>query len=228
MGALNLVERKFFELKGRMGFWKLIRNPGDTPTIFQMNQDLKRGSPPERIAKLMEIAYRDERLEEAFNRQYWPEVPPFEVMERMPEGSFGRAYADFLKLYKLDRDLFPKPNFKSRPDYLLSRVYQAHDFWHVLTGYSSEIKDELALQAFGVGQYRQPISLLIISGGLIHILGKEPERAEEILTSICDGFERGKRAKHLLAEPVLERLMDPLEEVRRDLGLFPRNDGLSL
>ncbi len=218
MEALKFMERKYYGWKGRLNFLRIVRDPNDTPAVLRMNAALQKSTSPEVVMRFMERAYADPKLEAAFAANYWPALPEFPVLEAMAPGTFGRALADFINKWNLDKDLFPPPNFSSRPDYLLSRVYQAHDAWHVLTGYDPVVEDELALQAFGVGQYKQPLSLLLVSGGLLHILDTMPERAEDALAAVAKGFERGRRAKNLLTEPVLERMGDPLECVRRELG----------
>lgn len=219
MGVLKMIERKYLGLKGRMYFLRLVKNPNNTHAIIRMSDALKKSTPPELIAQFMEKAYDDPKLDEAFQQKYWPYMPAFDELKKMPVGTFGNEFAQFITKWNLDKDIFPRPNFSTKSDYLLSRIYQAHDAWHVLTGYNPVIEDELALQAFGVGQYKQPISLLIISGGLLHILEKSPARAMEALSAISSGFERGKQAHNLLTSPLIERFADPIEEVRRDLGI---------
>jgi len=184
-----------------------------------MNESLRKSSTPEQIAQLMDVAYQDPVLCDAYERRYWPQIPGFHELWAMPDESFGRQYADFILRYNLDVDVFPQPVFSSRPEYLLSRIYQAHDAWHVLTGYTPAIEDELALQAFGAGQYHQPISVLIVAGGLMHILKCDPEKGEAALRAVSLGYERGRLARNLLTHPVLERMAEPLDLVRSDLGL---------
>lgn len=222
MEALKNIERKYLRMKGRVDFLRLIKNPSNTENIIRMGESLRKGAPPEQVKMFMEKIYDNPQLENAFQEKYWPHMPTFTEMEQMPEGSFGHEFTLFIKKWNLDKDVFPVANFDRREEYLTSRIYQAHDAWHVLTGYTPNVSDELALQAFGVGQYKQPISMLIISGGFIHILETEPERCDEVLATVTEGFTRGKAAKNLLTERVLERLADPIEEVRRDLGIIPR------
>jgi ubiquinone biosynthesis protein Coq4 len=48
--------------------------------------------------------------------------------------------------------------------YLILRVRQTHDLWHVLTGYETDESGEIALQAFTYAQLRVPSALWL--GGL--------------------------------------------------------------
>lgn len=219
MGALRQLHRKYSGVRGLFDFMSLVRDPQDTTRIFALNRHLKDSKQPEWLEKMLASVYADPDMNKAFTLHYWPRLPEFEEMQNLPEGSFGREYATFVIRNNLDKDLFPAPVFSDKTDYLTSRIYQAHDFWHVLTGYTTAIEDELALQAFGVAQYHQPLSALIVSGGLLHILRENPENAELALEKISEGFTRGRRAKNLLTSNVLEKLGEPLIEVRAELNL---------
>lgn len=222
MEAFKSIEQSYFGFKGKMEFLRLLKNPNDTRAIFRMSDAFTKASPPAMIDTFMKRAYDDARFERAYQEKYWPYMPSFDELQAMAPGSFGQEIALFIERWGLDKDIFPEPKFASRPDYLRSRVYQSHDAWHVLTGYTPSIEDELALQAFSVGQHKQPISLLIVSGGLLHILDTHPEQGLEALSAVTTGFERGKRAKNLLVHDVLERLNDPLDRVRKDLNIEER------
>jgi ubiquinone biosynthesis protein COQ4 len=216
MGAL---QRKYFEIRGLIDFAQFVRDPLNTERIFKMNLHLQKSASPELIEKMLANIFNDPQMEADFQNGYWPQMPTFDECAQMPDGSFGREYASFIERWNLDKDLFPKPILDQRNTYLLSRVYQAHDAWHVLTGYTTSLEDEMALQAFGVAQYRQPLSLLIMSGGVIHLLKTRPEKAEPLLEKISEGFTRGRQAKNLLTARSLEMMALPLEEVRAALRI---------
>jgi ubiquinone biosynthesis protein Coq4 len=219
MEALKRIERSYYKYRGQAKFLGLVKNPQDTQSIFEMNNYVKLSQPPEQIARLMSKVYSNPLMQQAYEEKYWPEMPTMQELKSMPEGSFGKEFANFFEKWNLDLEFYPEPHLDTPQDYLLSRVYQAHDAWHVLTGYTPGIADELALQAFGVAQYEQPISTLIITGGLMHFLQNDPESAVEALAKITKGYERGKKAANLLTSPVLERFAEPLDVVRRDLNI---------
>lgn len=219
MSAITATSRAFYNLKARYHFWKFVKKPTDTIGIFEMTEAFQKGAHPQVVSTLLKPLLEIETIRAAYESKYWIQIPKLNELGDYPANSFGYAAYEFFKRYDLDPNLFPEADFSSPQSYLTSRLYQAHDFWHVLTGYSTGLEDELALQAFGVGQYKQPISLMIIAGGLIHLLEKTPERAENILAAIAQGFERGGKTRNLLTERVLERLADPLEDVRRDLNI---------
>ena len=210
---LNLSQ-KLSNLMGTMHFIKFINNPLKTETIFEMTDSFQKASPPEMVEKIIQPLLKNSTLASDYQNKIWYSHPDMKTLSQYPEGSFGKCVAEFFDKNNLDENLFPKANYSSLIDYITSRVYQTHDFWHVLTGYSIELEDELALQAFAIGQYQQPINLTIIAGGIIHILQHHPERTHKIMTSITEGYQRGLNAEFLLDKNIFAYLDKPINEVR--------------
>jgi len=187
-----------------------------------MTEAFHKSAEPQDVEKLLRPLMEIPAMKQAYEERYWYQVPSLEELRGFPEGSFGRAAAEFFDRWGLDLDFYPEPDLSTPESYVTSRVYQAHDFWHVLTGYDPSLEGELAVQAFAVGQNTLPIAVVIVGGGLVNFIQNSPERAMEIMTIVTEAFQRGKAAKNFLAVPILERLAEPLENVRRDLGIKPR------
>jgi len=222
------IYHKLEKLKGQWQFIKFINNPLDTKGIFKMTRSFQNSAPPEMIDRVLSPAVKNSGLPQDFEDHRWYHIPKMKDLAQYPEGTFGYEAAAFFKKNNLDENLFPKADFSSFPAYVTSRVYQSHDFWHILTGYSIELIDELALQAFAVGQYRQPLSLLIIAGGIIHILQKHPEKSAEIMNALFEGYLRGQQAEFLIDKNIFEWLDKPLEEVRAHFKIPARGTSIQL
>ena len=207
------------DIKAKYHFVKFIKNPTDTHSIFKMAKSFQYATPEEMVMHVMKPALSGNLLQSDFENRVWYKHPKMAELKKYPEGSFGRETALFFEKHNLDENLFPKADFGNIVDYVTSRIYQTHDFWHVLTGYSVELEDELALQSFAIGQYQQPISLTIIAGGIIHILQKHPERTIDIMNSLTKGYERGQKAKFLLDINIFDYLDKQLKDVRREFNL---------
>ena len=217
------ISQQFANLKGKYHFLQFINNPTDTESIFRMTKSFQNSASEQLVKRIMQPLLNNSHLVADYEARIWFDHPDMKTLATYPVGSFGRATAEFFAEHKLDENLFPAPDFSSVPNYITSRAYQTHDFWHVLTGYSVGLEDEMALQAFGVGQYKQPISLTIIAGGIIHILQKQPERTFELMNAITEGYERGLKAKLLLDINIFSYLDRPLEEVRTILSQPPKS-----
>lgn len=210
---LNLSQ-KFSNLMGTMHFIKFINNPSKTETIFDMADSFQKASPPEMVEKLIQPLLKNSSMAADYENKVWYSHPNMKTLSEYEEGTFGKHVADFFAKNNLDENLFPKANYDSLVDYITSRIYQTHDFWHILTDYSVGLEDELALQAFAIGQYQQPINLTIIAGGIIHILQHHPERTFEIMNSITEGYQRGLQSEFLLDKNIFDYLDKPICKVR--------------
>jgi ubiquinone biosynthesis protein COQ4 len=129
-------------------------------------------------------------------------------MRSLPQGSFGRAWADFI-----DRnDLQP---LTKGPKQL-----QQHDGVHVITGYGADSIGEAELQAFLLGAQFKPRHLLLMLGILRqaktkHQQGRSLQARAAIWSRLHHAYQRGREADFNVdnwqPEPLLEL---PLTEVR--------------
>lgn len=209
------------KMKIRYNFLKLVKNPSDTERIFRISHLVTSTADPELVEKVLQHAISIPRFRQMWEEKYFPQLPSLHELSQYPCGSFGHEYYLHMKKLKLDPDLFPAANFTSLATYMTTRIYQAHDFWHVLTGFGTSIEEELGLQGFGVAQYRAPMSSMIIAGGILHLLEKNPIQVNVAMDFVAQGLQMGSRCSFLLAEPVLEELRLPLKDVRAKYGVRP-------
>lgn len=118
----------------------------------------------------------------------------FPALEALPDGTLGREYARFLRENAITPDVF-RPPASLPPDaaYIAQRIRQQHDVWHVLTGYATDVRGEILLQAFTFGQLRIPSSLLIAVAGALRIAPRDRAFAARVY----DAYRDGTRARFL-------------------------------
>lgn len=221
--ANQTLLQKLYNLKGTFYFLRFIKKPEDTAGIIKMVKSFRNSAPDEVVQKILTPLLEKSHLEQDFEDRVWHHHPKMAELANYPRGSFGHEAYLFFKTNNLDENLFPKADFSHLANYVTSRVYQTHDFWHVLTGYSISLEDEMALQAFSVGQYKQPTGMTIIAGGIIHTMQNNPDRAYRIMNAITEGYDRGLKSKLLLDINIFEYLEWPIEDVRKELGIPPRD-----
>lgn len=150
------------------------------------------------------------------------------ALAALPDGSFGRAYAEFMEAGQLaaegllEADQMAEQNFAKEgpfdPDreYFGDRLRDMHDLWHVLTGYGRDEAGEATNLAFTLGQVWNPgIAVIVLAGA---VLGpKEPRFGWQ--RYLFSAWQRGRAATLLTVAPYEELLPLPLAEVRHQLGI---------
>ncbi|MEW6268386.1 MAG: Coq4 family protein [Thermodesulfobacteriota bacterium] len=153
-----------------------------------------------------------------------------EALRRLPEGSLGRAYVDFMEAGNITAEgLVEADEMAARngsqpvqldPDrqYFADRNRDVHDLWHVVTGYGMDEAGEAANLAFTQAQLPNfGVALILLAA--VAIGPKDPTFtwARYLLAA----WRRGKRTPLLTVAPWEELLPLPLDDVRRRLGVPP-------
>jgi len=141
-----------------------------------------------------------------------------DALEALPEGTLGHAYARFLRSRGLTPEVFdgqPKWVTDERTAYVIQRMRQTHDLWHVVTGKDTDAASEVALQAFTFAQVHAPGSLILAVAGTIKGSRTKPTLVRDVVRA----FRLGNQAEELAVFPWEDHWATPLAEVRAMLGL---------
>lgn len=196
----------------------LVRDPDDTQKIFVLAVALDRDHipaaltrflcEPEGLGLLREMPVLDSSTLD------------FEALGRCAPGTLGRAYAEHVRDWKLDTDIFrAPPGLPEAIAYFAQRFRQCHDIWHILTGYAPDVRGEILLQAFTHGQLGTPAPRLAAVVGAVRWVHAHPMLPRDAYRA----YRRGKSARFLLAMRWENLWDEPLHELRArlDLGSAP-------
>jgi ubiquinone biosynthesis protein COQ4 len=198
----------------------LMRDPNRLDQVLRLGEAINRGA-FERLwgtfqstAEGRAILAERPRLDEAH--------VDFTALAALPEGTLGREYADFLRTHGIS----PKPfenapqGIDPRASYLVLRMRQTHDVWHVLRGQETSVAEELYLQAFTYAQIGAPLSLVLCVGGTL----RYGWRYRGFLRNMWRSYRAGKRAKPLAPTYWERHWSEPVATLREQLGVerFPR------
>ena len=146
------------------------------------------------------------------------------ALSALPEGTLGRAFADFLRAAKLDPNDLPELPADDDGSYTIAHLYETHDLWHVVTGFSSEVSGELGLLAFYMAQFPGRLSPMLLSAGLMNTASRAMDDRADRMDAIARGWTLGKQADRLFGLRWAELWERSLVEVQASLGLV---DGVS-
>ena len=141
-----------------------------------------------------------------------------DALAALPAGTLGHAYARFLRSHGLTPDVFdgsPPGISDPKRSYVIQRMRQTHDLWHVVTGCETDPAGEVALQAFTYAQVRSPGSAILAVTGALRGVRHKPGIVRDVIAL----YRLGSRAGRLPSFAWEDHWATPLSEVRAKLGL---------
>ncbi|MEO6574047.1 MAG: Coq4 family protein [Polyangiaceae bacterium] len=203
----------------------LAADPDDLPQVFTIIESLSVDT-LQRIGARMAKSESGHRL--LANRPDIVErLADRGALRRLPEGTLGRAYLDFVERENIspagiraagEKGMTREVPIPAPLDYVHDRMRDSHDLWHAAVGYSGDVLGETALLAFTFAQTWNPAIALIIAVGLSKTIGGFGDGVVARKT-IADGFRRGQRARWFPDQEWESMLELPLAEVRQRLSL---------
>jgi ubiquinone biosynthesis protein COQ4 len=198
---------------------KVLDNPADTEQVLAFLGVINSGqSTHARVARF--FADPDGEALYAAHRAIDSRTLDLDKLAALPEGTLGHAYAKFLRSHGITPEIFdgaPPGISNPRRSYVIQRMRQTHDLWHVVTGCETDPAGEVALQAFTFSQIRTPGSaFLAVFGALRRV---RERRDVGVLRDVVTLYRTGKRAGQLPTFAWEDHWATPLAEVRAMLGL---------
>ncbi|MCA9709394.1 MAG: hypothetical protein KDK70_26370, partial [Myxococcales bacterium] len=146
----------------------------------------------------------------------------------LPEGSLGRAYLDFcgvlgttkagMKVY-VDEGTSRARTVRLPPDerFVQDTLFQCHDLYHLVAGYETDLVGEVCLLAFTAAQTRNTgvLAMALLGAFSIRLPRLQGQRL------MLDAARRALRARWFVEQDWVALLPRPLDEVQRELGVWP-------
>jgi ubiquinone biosynthesis protein COQ4 len=153
------------------------------------------------------------------SERYIAPPPDMTALAQLAPGTLGNCFAEHIRVTGFDPNYYRALPITDDANYLLTRLRQTHDLWHLVTGLGSDVKGELGLQAFCLAQIRIPLPILLIAGGLLRTLLTVPEELGDTLEQIAIGYRMGAKAKPFIAQKWETGWDKPLAQWREEMDI---------
>jgi ubiquinone biosynthesis protein COQ4 len=194
---------------------RVMMNPEQTDQVLVFSNLANAGS-----RERLHVFYDDPRGERLYaeRRAIDSRTIDLDTLAALPAGTLGHAYATFMRAHGLTPDVFdgrPADVRDDRAAYLIQRMRQTHDLWHVATNAQTDPAGEVALQAFTYAQMRAPSSGILAAAGTLRTL----RYTRDVVRDVIDMYRLGRHAAPLALFPWEDHWATPLADVRRMLRL---------
>ncbi|MCP4003829.1 MAG: hypothetical protein GY725_06500 [bacterium] len=204
---------------------RLMADPDDTSQAFEAISALSGDSSGRMYRRFRRTANGARLLSE--KPQLFDALKDIDRLLSMPAGSLGQAIGEYFSVEELSAQglAAASESVSGEADsdkisederFLMMRLRDQHDIFHVLTGYGRDVFGELAVLAFTAVQTRNlgvafiPVYLLF-RAGFRSDLGR----------LVRQGFRRGWRATWVVDEEWERLLEQPLDELRERFRIGP-------
>ena len=153
------------------------------------------------------------------SNNYFLKPIDLDYLKTFPAGSLGAVYAAHMISNNLDPKFYGEMEALGNGTKFLTRLRQTHDLWHVISGFSTSVQDELGLQAFMHSQVRSPFSLVIIGAAFIKAGLNNNPFTHILFERVVLGWKTGLEAKNIYALDWDANWSTPIDELRKRYDL---------
>ncbi len=160
-------------------------------------------------------------LARLYDQKYDPDVDA-QRLERLPEGSLGREYAQFIRRNGIDplEQLLALNAPRNFIEYSFRRGYKLHDMLHVVLGCDATILGEVRIVSFSLGQATEQgrtapaMALLVL---YLHLLLRRPLQLPQAFRLSRAWKTLGAQTRPYTGYPLEDWLAEPVVVVRQRL-----------
>lgn len=203
-------------VKGLAAFIEFAKDFDQTDFVFDMAEGFRNTQTNNLATEYMKS---QPGVAEIIKERYLPSTPDITALLKLPEDSLGYIYAYKMKQANFDPEFYPQVNVKDDTTYLALRLRQTHDIWHTVTGFGTDLAGEVGLQGFYFAQTHAPLSLPIMTGGILNTLLKQADQLTHVMHIVLQGYDMGIKSKSLLAQKWEKHWDKPLAVWRKELEI---------
>lgn len=215
----------FRPFKAWRHFRNLIADKEDTEQVFHIIDSLRGNSFAKRARQYFNTPQGQKTL--AAN-EYLPTIlDDHDTLKKLPEGTVGRAYVDFMEregltaaglVAEYDRFRDATQHYDDMMERYGNRQRDVHDMYHVLTGYGRDALGEQCVLAFTYSQSPN-LGILFIAWAGGRELKPAVPKDTPIYAAIRQAQKSGKAGTSIADQDIHALLAEPIADARKRLGI---------
>ncbi|HEY9810558.1 MAG TPA: Coq4 family protein [Halomicronema sp.] len=194
----------------------LLKGSGSIQTVYDLEDGIRKITTTQNMVDYLKT---QPQVAEIIEQRYIAPPPDIEVLLTYPPESLGYAYAYSIKQAGFDPNFYRKIDIKDDFEYILLRIRQTHDIWHIVTGFQTDFISEIQLKTFEIAQTRRVMAAILVIGSLFKALLINPQQLDILLPRLATAYKMGTDAKPLLGQKWEEDWHKPLNQWREELNL---------
>lgn len=139
----------------------------------------------------------------------------------LPSDSFGHQWAAFMQANHLNPHFFQNLQEHDDRSYLINRLHDTHDMWHIILNFDTSEAGEAGMNAFTYAQSGSPTTCMLMAAKLVRAIGGSDETRYQMMNNICRGYQLGMTAQPFLAIAWEENWSTKLSDLRKLAGIKP-------
>jgi len=201
-----------------IGLFRLARNPSDYVSVENFREILRRYNYFAICVQKVNELSETKAIMNAKPMLNWNSLN-FETFEKLPPETLGYQFRKFLQKSHLQPLNYSRDTTLSDEEFLIRRVVQTHDIWHVVLGYETDELGEIGINSFALAQIGWPPAGFYIGGYTLKQMLKAPHKVSEVISVVAEGWRRGRAARPLFAVHWETQFQRPVAEIRKELGV---------
>ncbi len=194
----------------------LLRDPSQTESVYDVEDGLRHSKATQQA---VDFVKSKPEIAQLIAERYTPPKVDMEFLLKLPEDSLGYTYASYIKESGFDPNFYRQIEVEDDVSYVLLRMRQTHDIWHIVAGFTTDVTGELGLKAFELAQTHRTMAAVLLAGGLLSTLFKSPENLDRLLDHIAVGYRMGTKTRPFLAQKWEDNWEKSLAVWRNELGV---------
>jgi ubiquinone biosynthesis protein COQ4 len=195
---------------------RLLHDPSQLDRVFEISDGI---ASPKLMKPIVDELRKDPRAVAAFAVRKRLGRPDLDALGRLPEDTLGRVFADHMRANGLSLDAIPSLPAADDVEFFRAHMFETHDVWHAVTGFSTDLAGELGLQAFYLAQLPGRFPAVLLGGGLLNTALFAWGDREPRMREIVRGWLLGRRAQPLFGADWASLWSTSIDEVRARFGI---------